>query len=113
MLEKVYSNICKMNRGSYLKKGIAMYFANYFDLKDEKKKLYKYFCKIDRDRNGMIFFDEFVEAYHFKVGHRNDSTRRPWPRWRSSRSTSSQAGTSRSRSPSWSSLPPTSTSRSP
>lgn len=66
-MEDVYKNICQMNRGSYLKKGIAMYFANYFDLKEEKKKLYKYFSKIDKDRNGMIFFDEFVDAYKFKV----------------------------------------------
>lgn len=56
-----------MNKDSYLKKGIALYFANYFDLKKEKNKLYKYFSLIDSDRNGLIFFDEFVEAYHFKV----------------------------------------------
>jgi Ca2+-binding EF-hand superfamily protein len=66
-MEDVYKNICRMNRGSYLKKGIALYFANYFDLKEEKNKFYKYFSMIDKDRNGLIFFDEFVNAYQFKV----------------------------------------------
>ena len=56
-----------MNRGSYLKKGIAMYFANYFDLKEEKNELYQYFSLIDKDRNGLISLDEFVDAYQFKV----------------------------------------------
>jgi Ca2+-binding EF-hand superfamily protein len=44
-----------------------MYFANYFDLKNERKKLYKHFESIDKDRDGQLSFDELVESYSFKV----------------------------------------------
>ena len=44
-----------------------MYFANYFDLKEEREKFYKHFATIDKDRDGQINFSELVEAYSFKV----------------------------------------------
>lgn len=59
-----------------MKKGIALYFANYFELKEEKKKFYGYFSTIDADRNGLIFFDEFVVAYQFKVKLNSSSAKK-------------------------------------
>jgi Ca2+-binding EF-hand superfamily protein len=44
-----------------------MYFANYFDLREEKKRLFKYFSIIDKDHNGMITFDELIDAFSFRV----------------------------------------------
>ena len=44
-----------------------MYFANYFDLKEERKRFYNYFETIDQDRDGQLSFDELVKAYSFKV----------------------------------------------
>jgi hypothetical protein len=66
-LKIVFKNLCIFNNGSLLRKGIAMYFANYFDLKEEKKTLFKYFSIIDKDRNGMITFDELIDAFSFRV----------------------------------------------
>lgn len=63
----IFKNLCSLNNGSLLRKGIAMYFANYFDLNEEKRRLYKYFSLIDKDRNGMISFDELIEAFSFRV----------------------------------------------
>lgn len=111
VLEEVYNNIFQMNKGSYLKKGIALYFANYFELKEEKNKFHKYFSMIDADRNGLIFFDEFVQAYQFKVGAKRSTRRKPRG-GRCRRSTSFRAGTRARRCPSWSSFLRTSTSRS-
>ena len=44
-----------------------MYFANYFDLKKERERFYKYFETIDKDRDGQISFEELVDSYSFKV----------------------------------------------
>ena len=66
-MNQVYENLCKFNKGSTLKKGIAMYFANYFDLKKEREKFYEYFETIDKDRDGQISFQELVDSYNFKV----------------------------------------------
>lgn len=44
-----------------------MYFANYFDLRKEKDKFYKYFQSIDKDRDGQLSFEELVDSYCFKV----------------------------------------------
>jgi calcium-dependent protein kinase len=68
VLSEVLQNLSNFNRGSSLKKGIAMYFANYFDLKKEKETLYKYFQSIDKDRDGQLSFAELVDSYSFKVG---------------------------------------------
>ena len=67
MLNEVYNNLCKFNKGSSLKKGVAMYFANYFDLKEDRERFYQYFNTIDKDRDGQISFQELVDAYSFKV----------------------------------------------
>lgn len=45
-----------------------MYFANYFDLKEERKRFFNYFDTIDQDKDGQLSFDELVKAYSFKVG---------------------------------------------
>ena len=66
-MKSIFKNLCHLNSGSLLRKGIAMYFANYFDLKEEKRRLHKYFSLIDKDRNGMITFDELIEAFSFRV----------------------------------------------
>jgi Ca2+-binding EF-hand superfamily protein len=50
-----------------LKKGIFMFLANYFDLKQEKEEMQKYFEEMDIDKNGELSFDELSNAYHFKV----------------------------------------------
>ena len=66
-MKSIFRNLCIFSHGSILRNGIAMYFANYFDLKEEKKKFQKYFSLIDKDRNGLISFDELVHAFSFKV----------------------------------------------
>lgn len=44
-----------------------MYLANYFDLKDERKKIIEYFDAIDYNKNGTLTFEELVRAYKHKV----------------------------------------------
>lgn len=63
----MYNNLKSFNRGSSLRKGIAMYFANYFDLKSEREKIIQYFASMDSDNNGLLSFDEIVLAYQYKV----------------------------------------------
>jgi Ca2+-binding EF-hand superfamily protein len=67
VLNNVYDSLKKYNKGSILKKGVSMYFANYFDLKEERQRFYKYFETIDQDRDGQLSFEELVKAYSFKV----------------------------------------------
>lgn len=67
-MKTIFKNLVTLNHGSQLRKGIAMYFANYFSLREEKRRLYKYFSQIDKDRNGMITFNELIEAFSFQVG---------------------------------------------
>ena len=67
VLNEVLQNLNSFNRESSLKRGIAMYFANYFDLKKERAKFYKYFESIDKDRDGQLSFEELIESYCFKV----------------------------------------------
>ena len=44
-----------------------MFMANYFDLKQERKKFMEYFDTFDKNRDGILTFEELVEAYQFKV----------------------------------------------
>lgn len=44
-----------------------MYFANYFDLKNEREKMINYFASIDTDNDGLLSFEEIVNAYQYKV----------------------------------------------
>lgn len=44
-----------------------MYFANYFDLKEERARFYEHFESIDLDGDGQLSFEELVQAYCFKV----------------------------------------------
>lgn len=44
-----------------------MYFANYFDLKNERERFIKYFETIDVDNDGLLSFDEIVNGYSYKV----------------------------------------------
>lgn len=66
-MKKIFQNLCDFSNGSILRNGIAMFFANYFDLQEEKKKFQKYFKLLDKDRNGLISFEELVDALAFKV----------------------------------------------
>ena len=63
----MYTNIFRLNRGSMFRKGISMYFANYFDLKHEKERFIIYFNKIDKDNDGLLSLDEITDAYSYKV----------------------------------------------
>ena len=66
-MKTIFKNLCDFSNGSMLRNGIAMYFANYFDLKEEQEKFQKYFALIDKDRNGLISFEELVDAFSFRV----------------------------------------------
>lgn len=67
VLQEIYDNLRRFNRTSNLKKGISMYLANYFDLKEERKKFIEYFDAIDKNRDGTLCFEELTHAYQFKV----------------------------------------------
>ena len=67
VLDEVLENLKNFNKSSYLKKGVSMYLANYFDLKEEKEKFYSYFKKMDQDQDGQLSFIELQHAYSFKV----------------------------------------------
>lgn len=85
VLGEVYTNLRSFNKSSSLKRGVAMYFANYFDLKNERERFYKHFETIDQDGDGQLSFGELVDAYSFKVKRRvNRSSTRASPKkkWR-------------------------------
>lgn len=44
-----------------------MYFANYFDLKNERERFTNYFETIDTDNDGLLSFEEIVIGYSYKV----------------------------------------------
>ena len=58
------NNIIQFNSGSTFRKGIMMYLANFFNLKNEKQKILKYFSKIDKDNDGELTFEELVDSYY-------------------------------------------------
>lgn len=67
MLDAILKNIQAFYKGSMLRKGVSLFLAVYFDLKEEKEKFYSYFDAIDFNRDGQLCFDELVKAYSFKV----------------------------------------------
>lgn len=48
---------------SDFQKGILLYFVSFFDLKDEKTKLYNVFKSLDKDGDGQLDRKELKEAY--------------------------------------------------
>ena len=67
MLDEILSNLETFNKSSFLKKGVSLYLANYFDLKDDKEKFYEYFTAMDLDKDGQINMAELINAFLFKV----------------------------------------------
>ena len=63
----ILHNMIEFSQSAILKKGIFMFLTNYFDLKEEKKKLQEYFVLMDIDRDGELSFKELEHAYRFKV----------------------------------------------
>jgi len=82
-MKQIFKNLCDFSNGSILRNGIAMFFANYFDLKEEKKKFQKYFSLLDKDRNGLISFEELVDALSFKVSFFPKNTNKKFSRTKS------------------------------
>ena len=66
-LEELHKNICSFRQNSLLRKGISMYFANYFDLKSERERFTNYFETIDTDNDGLLSYEEIVIGYSYKV----------------------------------------------
>ena len=63
----ILSNLLYFNKCAILKKGVFMFLANFFDLKEEKRELKSYFTKMDLNQDGELCFQELVLAYGFKV----------------------------------------------
>ena len=46
-----------------LQKAVLIYFVNFFDIKEEKKRLLQVFKDLDKDHDGQISHNELIEAY--------------------------------------------------
>lgn len=56
-------NLREFKSKSQFQKAIMLYFVNFFDIKDEKAKLYKVFKSLDKDGDGQLDKEELKAAY--------------------------------------------------
>lgn len=59
----VMNNLKNFNSKFEFQKAILLYFVNFFDIREEKTKLYKVFKSLDKDGDGQIDKQELIMAY--------------------------------------------------